>query len=72
MPLDDVNAIWNACKDMGVLLGKGGIHLNVSTKEKEISLIIVECLHIDVICCVNKDHFEIQKFLASKFDCCTA
>lgn len=29
MPLPDVNAVWEACKDMGVLLGKGGLYSNV-------------------------------------------
>ena len=55
MPPDDVNAIWNACKDMGVLLGKGGIHLNVS--KKGICVILVECLPIGV----NKHNSETQK-----------
>lgn len=29
LPVEKVNAIWETCKDMGVLLGKGGLHSNV-------------------------------------------
>ncbi|KAK2163615.1 hypothetical protein LSH36_76g00083 [Paralvinella palmiformis] len=29
LPIGDVNSIWEHCKDMGVLLGKGGLYSNV-------------------------------------------
>lgn len=31
LPVDQVNAIWESIKDMGVLVGKGGLDGNVTT-----------------------------------------
>ena len=31
MAAEDINAIWEACKDMGLLLGKGGLYSHVSS-----------------------------------------
>ena len=33
MPIEDVNDIWNRTKDLGILLGKGGLYGSVSTKD---------------------------------------
>ena len=33
LPGQDVNAIWESCKDDGVLLGKGGLYGSVSFYE---------------------------------------
>lgn len=32
LPVDDFMEIWEACRDMGLILGRGGVHGNVSIK----------------------------------------
>ena len=36
MPAEDINAIWEETKDMGVLFGKGGLYGNVSREDRSL------------------------------------
>ena len=44
MPPEKFVPIWEDCKDMGVLVGKGGLYGNVSTHFRDINIILVLCL----------------------------
>ena len=37
LPVERVNKIWETCKDMGLLLGKGGLYGNVKFNFIEIN-----------------------------------
>ena len=62
LPPDQMGPIWEDAKDMGVLIGKGGIHGNVSS-QTSIGLIINQSISQSIDRSINQSVNHIKSCL---------